>query len=259
MPTAAVNGTQIHYKQTGREGAPDIVFSNSLGTNLHMWDAQAEALGGDYRILRYDSRGHGRSGAPDGDYSMSMLADDLIGLLDHLKIESFNYCGLSKGGMVGQWIGTHHGDRIRRLILCNTSSHMSPPDAWTARIEAVNEGGMEAVVDAVVERWFTPEFQKSSPAEVDRIRRMILTTPPQGYAGCCAAIRDMDQRESIRSIAVPTLVIAGGKDPATPVEAAEMIAGRIPGAKLHVIANAAHLSNIEGRDEFTKTIAAFLK
>jgi 3-oxoadipate enol-lactonase len=259
MPTATVNGTAIYYEQSGPEGAPLLVFGNSLGTDLHMWDGQAEALAGQYRILRYDSRGHGRSAAPGGNYTIAMLADDLIGLVDHLGIETFSYCGLSMGGMVGQSIGTHHGDRIRRLILCNTSSHMSPPEAWTARIEAVTSGGMEAVVDAVVDRWFTPGFQASSPAEVMPIREMILTTQPRGYAGCCAAIRDMDQRESIRAITVPTLVIAGGKDPATPIEAAELIAGRIPGARLHVIDNAAHLSNIEGRDEFTRTISAFLE
>lgn len=259
MPTAQVNGTEIHYEQSGREGAPHLVFSNSLGTNLGMWDAQAAALAGEFRILRYDSRGHGRSAAPAGDYSIAMLADDLIGLLDHLGITTFSYCGLSKGGMVGQWLGTHHGERIGRLILCNTSSHMAPPAAWNERIAAVTSGGMTAVVDAVVDRWFTPEFQKSQPGEVARVRAMILETPPQGYAGCCAAIRDMDQRETIRSIAVPTLVIAGGRDPATPVASGRLIAETIPEAKLHVIEDAAHLSNIEGRNEFTATIGEFLK
>lgn len=259
MPAVHVNGTEIYYEQSGRAGAPDLVFGNSLGTNLAMWDAQAAALADNFRIVRYDSRGHGRSAAPEGDYSIAMLADDLVGLLDHLGISTFSYCGLSKGGMVGQWLGTHHGKRIRRLILCNTSSYMAPAQAWDDRIAAVTSRGMTAIVDGVVDRWFTPEFQQSDPEEVSRVRAMILATPPQGYAGCCAAIRDMDQRESIRSISVPTLVIAGGRDPATPVASGRQIAESIPGARLHVIENAAHLSNIEGRDEFTATIGDFLK
>src|SRR5690606_34783841 len=149
MPTTTVNGSAIYYEQSGRDGAPDLVFSNSLGTNLHMWDAQAEALADDYRILRYDSRGHGRSDAPAGDYAMAMLADDLIGLVDSLGIGTFSYCGLSMGGMVGQWIGTHHGDRVRRLVLSNTSSLMAPPAAWTERMVTVMANGLESVVDEV--------------------------------------------------------------------------------------------------------------
>src|SRR5690606_236475 len=137
-----------------------------------------------YRILRYDSRGHGRSDAPAGDYAMAMLADDLIGLVDSLGIGTFSYCGLSMGGMVGQWIGTHHGDRVRRLVLSNTSSLMAPPAAWTVRMVTVMANGLESVVDEVVDRWFTPAFQAGSPADVDRIRAMILATPPHGYAGC---------------------------------------------------------------------------
>ncbi len=259
MPIVALNGTDLYYEISGRDTGPVLVFSNSLGTNLHMWDDQAEALSDTYRIVRYDSRGHGQSAAPDGDYTLDELGNDLVALLDHLGIDRFRYCGLSKGGMVGQWIGTRIGDRIERLILSNTSSHMGPPDLWNDRIKAVMTGGMAAMTEAVIDRWFTKAFQTNNPAEVDVVRNMLLTTPPQGYAGCSAAIRDMNQTETIRAITVPTLVIAGAEDPATPPDHGRIIAGNIPGARLHVIEKAAHLSNVEQPDEYTATITKFLK
>ncbi len=259
MPEVALNGTEIYYETAGQETGPVLVFSNSLGTNLHMWDGQVDALSGTYRIIRYDSRGHGRSGAPAGDYTMDELGNDLVALLDYLNVDKFRYCGLSKGGMVGQWIGTRMSERIERLILSNTSSHMGPPETWNDRIKAVMTGGMEALTEAVIDRWFTKAFQTGNPDDVDVVRNMLLTTPPQGYAGCSAAIRDMNQTESIRAVSAPTLVIAGAEDPATPPDHARIIAANIPGARLHVIANAAHLSNIEQPDEYTATIAEFLK
>lgn len=259
MPKIALNGTELYYEVSGLDSGPALVFSNSLGTNLHMWDVQAEALADTYRIIRYDSRGHGQSAAPAGDYTMDELGGDLVALLDHLGVDRFRYCGLSKGGMVGQWIGTHIGDRIKRLILSNTSSHMGPAELWDDRIRAVMSKGMEAMTEAVIDRWFTKGFQVSNPGDVDVVRTMLLTTPPQGYAGCSAAIRDMNQTETIRAINVPTLVIAGAEDPATPPDHARIIAENIPGAKLHIIENAAHLSNIEQPGEYNATIAEFLK
>ncbi len=258
MPQIDVNGTSIYYEMSGLEQGPVLVFSNSLSTNLHMWDDQAAALAGRYRILRYDSRGHGRSGAPDGAYTLDLLANDLVQLLDALGIERFDYCGLSKGGMIGQWLGVNLGSRVKRLVLCNTSSFLPPVDLWEGRIKAVTDGGMESIVDTVIERWFTPEFIAADPDGVDRVRSMLLTTPPQGYAGCCAAIRDMDQRETIGAISVPTLVIAGDRDPATPPEHGALIADTIPGARLHVVKDAAHLSNIEQEGDFTAALSGFL-
>lgn len=193
MPQIDVNGTGIHYEFSGLEDGPFLVFGNSLGTNLHMWDDQAAALAGRYRIMRYDSRGHGRSGAPDGAYTLDLLAGDLVRLLNALGIGTFDYCGLSKGGMIGQWLGVNLGSRVRRLVLCNTSGFPPPAALWDGRIEAVMQGGMEAIVGSVIERWFTPGFIAADPQGVDRVRSMLLTTPPQGYAGCFAAIMDMDQ------------------------------------------------------------------
>lgn len=259
MAEMDVNGTRLHYRIDGNTSAPVLVFSNSLGTRLEMWDAQYDALASQYAILRYDSRGHGQSAAPEGDYTIDQLGRDLLELLDGLGIKRFRYCGLSKGGMVGQWLGAEVGDRIDRLVLCNTSSHLGPKDLWNDRIAAVLEGGMGAIADGVVDRWFTPGFQTRDPSEVNRIKDMILSTPPQGYAGCCAAIRDMDLRGRLSEISAPTLVIAGDSDPATPVDHAEAIADGISGAELHVIADAAHLSNIEQSAAFTAVLSRFLE
>ena len=258
MPLAHVNGIDLNYEFSGLEDGPVLVFSNSLGTNLHMWDAQAQALGDRYKVLRYDSRGHGKSGAPQGEYTLDTLGRDLVALLDALGIETFDYCGLSKGGMVGQWLGINAGSRVGRMALCNTSSYLPPLDLWAGRIKMVNEGGMEAIVDTVVERWFRPGFISGDREGVARIRSMLLTTPAHGYAGCCAAIRDMDQREAIKAISVPTLVIAGEHDPATPPEHGELIAQSIEGARLHIVKDAAHLSNIEQNDDFTGALMGFL-
>ena len=178
MPQIDVNGTSIHYEFSGLEDGPVLVFGNSLGTNLHMWDDQAAALAGRYRIMRYDSRGHGRSGAPDGAYTLDLLADDLVRLLDALVVGRFDYCGLSKGGMIGQWLGVNLGSRVRRLVLCNTSGFLPPAALWDGRIEAVMRGGMEAIVGSVIERWFTPGFIAADPQGGDRVRSMLLTTPP---------------------------------------------------------------------------------
>lgn len=260
MPTVSVNGVDLNYRIDGRHGAPSLLFSNSLGTNLGMWDVQVEALAQRFRIVRYDSRGHGLSGAPAGDYTMEMLGRDALGLLDHLEIDKTYYCGLSKGGMVGQWLGANAGDRLEKLILSNTSAMIGTPELWEERIAATRKpDGMAGMVAGITERWFTRGFIERRPDEVKRIQQMILTTPPQGYAGCCAAIRDMDQRDILPSIAVPTLVIVGDQDPATTPEQGELIAARVPGAKLVAIQNAAHLSNIEQPGQYLDAISGFFE
>lgn len=258
MPQADVNGTTIAYRIDGTADGPWLMLSNSLGTNLGMWDHQAAALGRRFRIIRYDSRGHGASGVPDGPYTIEMLGRDALGLLDHLGVERTHFVGLSKGGMVGQWLGANAPGRLDRLVLSNTSSHMAPPELWDARIEAVLGRGMAAVADSVLDRWFTPSFRERSAAEVARVREMLVATRPEGYAACCAAIRDMDFREANRAITVPTLVIAGGMDPATPVAHAELIAAAIRGSELTVIDEAAHLANIEQADAYNRILADFL-
>jgi 3-oxoadipate enol-lactonase len=251
------DGTRIFYQFDEEEGLPVLLLSNSLGTTLEMWDPQIPALTGHYRVLRYDSRGHGRSDAPEGPYEIARLGQDAVELLNALNIETVRFCGLSKGGMVGMWLGIHEPDRIERLVLANTSVYIGAPEVWNARIETVKRDGMAAIVPGVIERWFTPRFQKSDPAAVEHIAAMLRSIPPQGYVACCAAVRDMDQRAEISSISAPTLVIAGIHDGATPPVQAQLIAGEIPGAAL-VDLDAAHLSNIEQADLFTRNLVGFL-
>jgi 3-oxoadipate enol-lactonase len=258
MPIAEVNGIEIHYALDGVEGAPSLLFSNSLGTNLGMWDGQVADLAAHFHILRYDSRGHGQSSAPAGDYSLDQLGRDATALLDHLEIEKTLFCGLSKGGMVGQWLGINAPDRVSRLVLSNTSSYIPTRELWDGRIATVTEGGMEAITQTVLERWFTAAFLKNEPAETNRIRDMLLTTPPQGYAGCCAAIRDMDLRDSVAAVRAPTLVIIGELDPATTPEQGELLAQSIRGARVHIIENAAHLSNVEQPAQYMNALKGFL-
>jgi 3-oxoadipate enol-lactonase len=258
MPKIQANGIQLYYTLAGPADAPVVMLSNSLGTRLEMWDPQMPALAERYRVLRYDSRGHGRSEAPPGPYTIDMLADDALGLLDALGIERAHFCGLSKGGMVGQVLGARHGERLISLALCSTACHMPARDVWDERVRVATEQGMAALADGVVERWFTDAFRREPSITVDRVRQMIIDTPPHGYAACCAAIRDMDLRELITGIRVPTLVIVGEDDPATPPERAREIQSRIPGAQLEVIPDAAHLVNIEQDVAFDAALASLL-
>lgn len=241
----------------GDRKAPPLVISNSLGTNLSMWDAQMPALNRRFRTIRYDSRGHGASAAPDRPYSIAELAADALALMDALEVDKAHWLGLSKGGMVGQWLLTHHRNRIDRAVLANTAAHMGPPNLWNDRIRTVRDKGMKAITPAVIERWFTKGFRESGDDAIDRIAAMLHATPAAGYAGCCAAIRDMDQREGVRSVTNPVLVIVGKHDPATPPEAGRRIADAIPGAKLKAL-DAAHLSNVEQPDVFTRAVVDFL-
>ncbi len=257
MPMIDADGCQINVQVDGPERAPVLMLSNSLGTTLHMWDEQVEPFTEHFRLVRYDRRGHGRSGVPEGPYTMERLGKDVLAILDALGIQKTHWCGLSIGGMVGMWLGSHAPQRIDRLILSNTSCHMPGGGVWDERIKAVLEGGMQAVVDATIERWFTKEFREREPRTIAQMREMVLSTPPKGYAGCGAAIRDMDQRESIRSIVAPTLVIAGRYDPATTVEAAEFIRSRIPRAALTIL-DAAHISNVEQPHDYADAVLGFL-
>ena len=259
MPTANVNDTALHYRFDGPDEAPVILISNSLASNLSMWDHQIDTLlqlG--FRVLRYDSRGHGQSGVTPGPYSIEMLTADAIGLLDALGIERASFMGCSKGGMVGQMAGTKHGDRFDRLVLCSTSAYMGGADVWAARIGAVTNGGMAAVVDATIDRWFTKPGQERIPTDVARVREMILATPPQGFIACAHAIAAMDQRESIRAIDRPTLVVVGAHDPGTPPSVAELIHDRIAGSKLVVLDESAHFCNVEQAGPFNAALEEFL-
>lgn len=258
MPHIEANGAQVYYEISGTPGKPWLMLSNSLGTRLEMWDGQADALAGEYRILRYDSRGHGRSDAPTGAYDIDRLGRDALALLDALGVQRTRFCGLSMGGMVGMWLGVNAPERLERLVLCNTGTLLGPPELWTQRIETVTASGMAALTEAVIERWFTPEFRAAHPEKVTPVRQMLLDTPAAGYAGCCAAIRDMDQREAVKSIRIPSLVIGGTRDPATPASMAEELASSIPAAQLTLL-KAAHLSNIEQEQAFSAAVSTFLR
>jgi 3-oxoadipate enol-lactonase len=257
MPFIESDVARIHYRFDGREAAPVLVFSNSLGTNLSMWDAQVPVVAARFRVLRYDTRGHGQSSVTPGPYSIMQLGRDVVRLLDALEIERAHFCGLSMGGMTGMWLGVYAAPRIERLVLCDTAAKIGTAEIWNARIEAVRKGGMAAVAEAVIQRWFTPAFIAHAPGAIERTRQMILTTPPEGYVANCAAIRDMDQRESISRITAPTLAIAGLKDPVTTPADARYIVERIAGAQ-YVELDAAHLSNIEAAEHFTQALTHFL-
>jgi 3-oxoadipate enol-lactonase len=258
MPHVQAHGIRIYHELSGPEDAPVVMLSNSLGTRLEMWDPQMPALAARYRVLRYDSRGHGRSDAPPAAYTIGLLAEDAIALLDALGIAKVHFCGLSKGGAVGQWLGIHHGPRLASLVLCATAAHLPPAELWNQRIEQTAREGMASVVDGVTERWFTKAWLATPRPEVEQVRAMILATPPHGYGACCAAIRDMDQRAALGAIRTPTLLIAGADDPATTVEVMRALQQGIAGARLVEIPQAAHLVNIEQAARFNAALLEFL-
>jgi 3-oxoadipate enol-lactonase len=252
-----VAGAGIHFRFDGAAGAPVLVLSNSLGADLAMWDAQVPELARSFRVLRYDTRGHGASTAAPGPYAIDLLGRDVVGLLDGLGIERAHFCGLSLGGMTGMWLGVHAPARLDRLVLANTAACIGSPETYNARIDKVRASGMGAVSQAVLERWFTPAFAALHPDRMADMRRMIERTSVEGYAACCAAIRDMDQRDAIAAISAPTLVITGTHDLATPAADGRFLAERIKGSTC-VELDAAHLSNIEAAPAFTAALLAFL-
>jgi len=253
----AVAGARFRCRVDGAADAPVVVLSNSLGTDLSMWDAQVPALTAHFRVLRYDTRGHGASAVTPGPYSIEQLGRDVVGLLDGLDIERAHFCGLSMGGMTGMWLGVNAPERLRRLVLANTAAQVGPPDNWNARIAKVRAGGMTAISSAVLERWFTPPFHVQHPEQIAATRQMLESMPADGYVAACAAVRDMDQRVAIRGIPVPTLVIAGTGDLATPPADGRFLADAIVGAR-YVELPAAHISNIEAAAAFTSQLVEFL-
>jgi len=250
----------VHHTFAGPEDAETglVVLSNSLGTTLEMWQPQAAVLARNRRVLRYDMRGHGRSPVPETPYSIADLGADLVALLDRHGIARASLCGVSLGGMVSMWVAAHAPERVDRLVLCSTSAIMGPPESWAERAALVRREGVGAVADAVVARWFTPGFTAARPDVVAAIRAQLASTPPEGYAGCCEALRDMDQRPDLPSVSAPTLVIAAEGDPSTPPAHARTIAGLIPGARLEVLDRGAHLVNVEEPGLVTPLITAHL-
>jgi 3-oxoadipate enol-lactonase len=258
MPAIYADGCQLHVEIEGPERAPVLMFSNSLGTDLHMWDEQAGAFAKNYRVVRYDQRGHGKSGAPPGPYSLDRLGQDVLVILNSLGAQRVHFCGISMGGMTGMWLARKTPDRLDKLVLANTAAKSMTPDAWNTRINLVRTNGIAGVADTVLGVWFSKEFHQRAPKTIARMREMMISHKPQGYVACCAAIRDMDQRWDIAAIKTPTLVIAGRHDPATTLKDSELIVSRIAGAELKVL-EAAHISNIEKAAEFNDTVDKFLQ
>ncbi|MGF6754155.1 3-oxoadipate enol-lactonase [Paraburkholderia sp. GAS334] len=259
MPYAAVNGTELHYRVDGEQNrnAPWIVFSNSLGSDLSMWTPQVSAFSKHFRVLRYDTRGHGHSGVPKGPYTIEQLTGDVLGLMDALKIERANYCGVSMGGLTGVGLAARHADRLDRVVLCNTAARIGSPEVWVPRAARARSEGMLALADAVLPRWFTAGFFEREPLVIAQIRDVFVHTDNEGYASNCDAIDATDLRPEAPGIKLPTLVISGTHDlAATPAQGREL-AESITGAR-YVELDAAHISNIEQADVFTKTVLDFL-
>jgi len=256
-----INGLNINYELSGNEDGPVVIMSHSLCTNLDMWYLQMAVLEPGFRVLRYDTRGHGHSDAPDGAYTLDQLADDAMGLLDALGITKFHWVGISMGGMIGQNVALNHADRLQSLVLCDTAAIM-PEDVqplWEERISAAKNQGMRPMVKEILQRWFTQSFLGKYPPEVRRITDQILETPVTGYIGCSEAIRRLDYLERLSEIPIPTLIIVGEEDPGTPVEASEAIHARIPDSQLNIIPSAAHLCNLEQAESFNKILMDFLQ
>jgi 3-oxoadipate enol-lactonase len=257
MPVIDADGTPINVSVEGKARAPVLMFSNSLGTDLHMWDEQAKAFARDYQVVRYDQRGHGKSGAPAGPYSIERLGRDVLAILNALELPRVTYCGLSMGGMTGMWLARTAPVRCDKLIFANTAPKSQTPDSWNTRIGMVRAKGLDAIADAVMNIWFTPEFREKDPKAIAHMRAMMISHNPIGYVGCCAAIRDMDQRWAIGDIKLPSLIIAGRGDKATPLSDSEFMASRIAGAEL-VVLEAGHISNVEQSANFTGALEKFL-
>lgn len=248
----------LAHRLDGPGGAPVVVLSSSLGTTQELWSRQLPELVERFRVLTYDHPGHGASALPEQPCTVEAFAHGLLELLDELGLERVSLCGVSLGGMVGMALALEAPERVERLVLSCTSAYLGPPEGWAERARIVRAEGMASIADTVVGRWFTPELARGEPETVARFRAMLAATPPEGYARCCEAVSAWDARERISAIAAPVLVVAGKDDPATPVESAELIASRIPGARLHVLERAAHLANVERAEAFTSAVLEHL-
>jgi 3-oxoadipate enol-lactonase len=241
----------------GPPGLVPMVLSNSLGTDHSLWDFQVAALSRERSVWRYDTRGHGDSGKPQGDYSIERLGNDLLAVIDATGTERVDVCGVSIGGMTALWVALHAPDRVRRIVLANTAAQIGDAGLWSARIKTVRTDGLGALADATMTRWFTPEFRAARPEVVARFHSTITHADAAGYAGCCAALRDADLRAQLSQVACPTLVVTGRHDPATPPAQGQWLAEQIAGARL-VELEAAHLSNVERADDFNAAVLNFV-
>lgn len=252
-----VDGTPLHYRTDGDRARPCLVLCNSLGTDLTMWDAQAEALAAGCFVVRVDTRGHGQSGTGAAPFGIDRLGLDVLALLDHLQVERAAVCGISMGGLVGQWLAIHHPQRLTALVLANTAARIGTAEGWQARAALVRREGMAAVADGAAARWFTPAFIERETATVAAMVATLRCQHAQGYAACCEALAQADLRSEVSAITVPTLVIAGEHDPVTTVDDGRWLQQQIAGASLATLA-ASHISNVEQPQQFTARLQAFL-
>jgi len=252
-----VHGIRLHYRVDGRADGPWLTFCNSLGTDLTMWDRQIAALGEHFRILRYDRRGHGQSATPPAPYSIDDLGCDVLGLLDALGIECTHYCGLSIGGLVGQWLAVNAPERLDRLVLCSTAGKIGTEDGWLTRIAQVREHGMDSIAESTVSRWFTPAFTATEPAAVEQTLERLRQTQVEGYAGCCHALIDADFRDTLAGVATPVLAVAGSEDPVTTPADLQAIARRVADGRYAEI-EGRHICNLESADAFNQALTGFL-
>jgi 3-oxoadipate enol-lactonase len=257
MPFAQLPDTQLHYEWTGPEHAPILLFSNSLGATLQMWNAQIADFTSHFRVLRYDTRGHGQSPATPGPYTIEQLSGDVLHLLDVLEIQQVHFCGLSMGGLTGMFLGVHAPERLHKMVLCNTAAQIGTTESWNTRIENVNEHGMKPVAAVVIEKWLTAKFRSDHPAQSAVMQSMLEHNHREGYIANCAAVRDADFRENLRGLKVPTLIVAGTHDPVTTPADGRFLAERITGASFTEL-SAAHISNVEAQNEFNREVLAFL-
>ena len=257
MPTFTSQDAEINYQTFGDASHPAIVFSNSLGTKYSMWQPQIDALQKDYYVICYDTRGHGASSAPQGPYSIEQLGKDVIQLLDHLNIQKASFCGISMGGLTGQWLAIHHPDRFNHVIVCNTAAKIGQAQAWNERAALVREQGLKPIADTAATRWFTEPFIQSNTAIVQSLSNDLGAGSPEGYASCCEALAKADVREELASIQIPVLIIAGQQDPVTTVEDGQYMLDRIRNAQLFEI-NASHISNIEQPEAFNQAVLNFI-
>ncbi len=249
---------RVHHQSSGPPDGPAVILAPSLGTELSMWEPQARALEQQFRVVRYDLRGHGSSPVPPGPYSIADLGADLLALLDRLELTRASVCGVSIGGMSGMWAAAHAPDRVERLVVCCSSALIDTEGSYRERARIVRERGVEWVAEAVLARWFTAGFAASHPEVVEQMRERLLATPPEGYAGCCEALTEMDLRPELPAIAAPTLVLAGREDQATPPDHGRGIAEAIPDARFELVDDAAHLANVEQPDAVTALITRHL-
>ena len=255
------NGINMHYALEGPESAPVVTLSHSLATDFSMWDPQVAVLKSGYRVLRYDTRGHGGTDAPEGPYTLEQMAEDIKALLQTLGIPRTHFMGLSMGGMIAQVLALKYPSLLRSLILCDTSSRI-PEEAlpvWEERFELAQKQGMDSLVEPTMERWFTASFRREPLPVLDKIRGMIRVTPLKGYLGCSRAIMGLNLTERLSEIALPTLIVVGEEDPGTPVSASQAIHEQINGSELVILKSAAHLSNIEQQQAFNTAVLDFLK